>query len=60
MLYSNPSVAKAHLKSVASVINKTSGVVVVDTGRGVLAAAADKPTVSLYGLARSKLMADLW
>jgi ADP-heptose:LPS heptosyltransferase len=50
---------KLILKSVASVINKTSGVVVVDTGRGVLAAAADKPTVSLYGLARSKLMADL-
>lgn len=51
---------KLILKSVASVINKASGVVVVDTGRGVLAAAADKPTVSLYGLARSKLMGAPW
>ena len=51
---------KLILKSVASVINQTSGVVVVDTGLGVLAAAADKPKGSLYGLARPKLMAAPW
>ncbi len=40
---------KLSLSGIADVINRSSGVIAVDTGLGHLAAALSKPTVSLYG-----------
>ena len=40
---------KQPLSGIARIINRSSGVIAVDTGLGHLAAALSKPTVSLYG-----------
>lgn len=40
---------KLPLGGIAQIINRSSGVIAVDTGLGHLAAALSKPTVSLYG-----------
>lgn len=40
---------KLSLSGIARVINRSAGVIAVDTGLGHLAAALSKPTVSLYG-----------
>ena len=47
--------ARQSLSDLAKIINRSKGVVAVDTGLGHLAAALSKPTVSLYGPTNPKL-----
>ena len=50
---------KLSLSSLAHVLDKSQGVVAVDTGLGHLAAALNKPTVSIYGPTDTQLIGTI-